>query len=70
MCIRMRPKRVGDAVRKARERQGLTQQQLAKAAKVSQPYLSQIESGSVKDPAVSRMHRIAKALGVKIEDLL
>ena len=62
--------RLGPAIRRLRKTQGLTQIQLATKAKVSQPYLSMVEAGRRKDPPVLRVHRIAKALGVAIEDLL
>ena len=66
----MSPRQLGSTIRKLRERAGLTQDELATKAGISQPYLSQLEAGSVKRPAVQVVHRLAKALGVTIEDLL
>ncbi len=56
-------------VRVWREYRGLTQQQLAEAAGISKPYLSQIESGRRRGTAAV-LSAIAKALGVTVDDLL
>jgi transcriptional regulator with XRE-family HTH domain len=66
----MSPRKLGQAIRRLREQRGLTQEQLAEKAKVSQPYLSHLEGGRRQSPSVTMVHRIAKALGVKIEDVL
>jgi DNA-binding XRE family transcriptional regulator len=51
-----------------REFRGLTQQQLADAAGISKPYLSQIETGKRKG-TVDILSAIAKALNVSLDDL-
>lgn len=56
-------------VRVWREYRGLTQQQLANAAGISKPYLSQLESGQRKG-TVEVMARIARALNVSLDDLV
>ena len=66
----MSPSELGDTIRRLREKAGLTQEDLARRAAISQPYLSQLESGRVKHPAVQIVQRLAKVLGVKIEDVL
>jgi transcriptional regulator with XRE-family HTH domain len=66
----MSPRQLGQAIKRLRTKQRLTQAQLAERAGVSQPYLSQLEAGQKREPAVRIIHRIAKVLGVKIEDLL
>lgn len=66
----MSPARIGTAIRRRREAQDLTQRDLAKKARVSQPYLAQLESGQKKNPALAIVQRIAKALGVTLEELL
>jgi len=55
-------------VRKLREAQGLTQQQLAKLAGVTQPYLHDLEKGN-RGARPETWARIAEALGVKVEEL-
>lgn len=51
-----------------REFRELTQQQLADAAGISKPYLSQIETGKRKG-TVDILSAIAKALNVSLDDL-
>ena len=67
----MQPDSVGEKVRRFRQRRGLTQRQLAEAARVPQPLISQIESG--KRPG-AQIHlvvaaRLAFALGVSLDTL-
>lgn len=52
-----------------REYRGLTQQQLADAAGISKPYLSQIESGKRKGTA-EVLAAIAKALDLSVDDII
>ncbi len=58
------------AIRKLREAEGLTQEQLAQRAKVSQAYLSRLEAGQRKAPTIRIAQRLAKALGVPVAALL
>ena len=66
----MSPRQLGQAIKRLRTKQGLTQTQLAERAGVSQPYLSQLEAGAKEHPDVQIVQKLAKALGVKIDDLL
>ena len=52
-----------------RERRGLTQEDLARKAKVHRVYLAQIET-QTKTPSLATLERLAKALKVKLADLL
>jgi DNA-binding XRE family transcriptional regulator len=52
-----------------REYRGLTQQQVAEAAGISKPYLSQLESGQRKGTA-EVLAGVAKALNVSLDDLV
>lgn len=52
-----------------REYRGMTAVQLAKKADITRPYLTQVENGK-RDGTVQTLRRIAKALGVSIEDLI
>jgi len=54
--------RLGRLIRVLRKEQGLTLVQLAKAAALSHPFLSQLERGLAR-PSMSSLHRIAQALG-------
>ena len=52
-----------------REFRGLTQQQLADAARISKPYLSQIETGKRKG-GTDILSALAKALKVTLEEVI
>ncbi len=55
-------------VRVWREYRGMSAKDLAAQAEVSAPYLSQIENGQ-RDGTFETMKKIAKALGVTLDDL-
>lgn len=57
-------------VARLRKSLGMTAAKLAAAAGICPATLSQIESGHTKDPSVYTVARIARTLGVNIEDLL
>ena len=50
--------------------QRMTQEKLAKRAKVSRGYLAAIEAGHRKNPSLAVVKRLAKALGVPVTELL
>jgi len=60
---------LGAAIKKARIDKQWKQKDLVEATKLSQQYLSEIESDKV-DPRVSILLRVASALGVSPNDLL
>ena len=57
-------------LRELRETRGLTQDQLAKKAKVTRPYITMLEGGAKKNPSLATLKRIAKALKVEVGELL
>ena len=59
----------GNPVRVWREHRGLTQQQLAGAAGISIPYLSQIESGK-RTGSAEVLAAIARELRLSLDDIL
>ena len=61
-------KRAGLGVQQLRRARGLSQEDLAHAARIHQTYLSGVESGK-RNPTVVVLDRIATALGVDIADL-
>ena len=70
-CHIMTPRQIGVTIRKLRETRGWTQEQLAKKARVSQSYLSLLESGERgQAPSVRIALRLARALDVEVEKLL
>ncbi|MGD0388720.1 MAG: helix-turn-helix transcriptional regulator [Tepidisphaeraceae bacterium] len=55
-------------IRVFREHRGLTQEQLAKAAKIARPYLAEIEAGR-KEGSVSVLRALAAALKLDLDDI-
>jgi XRE family transcriptional regulator, aerobic/anaerobic benzoate catabolism transcriptional regulator len=62
-------KLLGDRVRQARARRGMTRKQLARDSGVSERYLAQIEGGE-GNISVLVLRRLAKALNVSVDALL
>jgi transcriptional regulator with XRE-family HTH domain len=62
-------KELGEKIRKAREKAGLTQQQVADQASINVSYYAEIERGEV-NPSVDKLHDIAKVLKLKSFDIL
>jgi transcriptional regulator with XRE-family HTH domain len=60
---------IGTNVRRARQKAGLTQEQLAHEAKIDLTYAGGIERGR-RNPSALVLVRIAEALGVEPADLL
>ncbi len=52
-----------------RKAKGLTQEDLAKAAKISRPYLTEIETGK-KRGSITALKNIAHVLDVTLQDLV
>ncbi len=61
--------RFGHQVRKGRKRTGLSQEALAAKAKIHRNHMGAIERGEA-NVTLLNMERIAKALGVKVRDLI
>ena len=60
---------LGSEIRKARQKAGLTQEELAFRADVSRNYISLMELEQ-KSPTVQTLLRVANALGVKASQLI
>lgn len=61
---------IGDNVKKFRKKKGLTQDGLARKADIPYTTLTKLESNVVKKPSVQTVAKIAKALGISMEDLI
>lgn len=59
----------GNKVRAERLRQGISQERLGELAKVHRTYVGMIERGE-KNITLSNMDKIAKALKIKVSDLV
>ena len=66
----MTPKRLDQVIRELREKKGLTQEELAFKAKVTPGYVAQLELGIRKNPSLDVVRRLARALGVRLAELL
>jgi DNA-binding XRE family transcriptional regulator len=63
------PPMLGDELREARERAGLTQEKLSFRAGLSRPYISQLERG-LKSPTLDTLFLLCDALGVSAADVV
>jgi len=61
---------IGENIKKLRTKAGLSQEDFAKKSGVKYTTLTKIESNVIKKPSVLIMDKVAKALGVNIEDLI
>jgi DNA-binding XRE family transcriptional regulator len=53
-----------------RKHRNMTQAQLAAAAEISQPYIAQLEAGAKQGAAAAVYARLARQLGVRVDDLI
>lgn len=60
---------LGEVLRKARKKAGLTQEELAFKAGISREYGSMLE-GDKKSPTVETLFRVCKALGVRPSSII
>lgn len=61
---------IGQNIKKVRHKLGLTQDDLVRKSGVKHTTLTKIESNVVVKPSVQTAAKIAKALGVPMEDLV
>ena len=61
---------IGENIKKYRNKLGLSQEDFATKSGVKYTTLTKIESNVIKKPSVLIMAKLAKALGVSIEDLI
>jgi transcriptional regulator with XRE-family HTH domain len=66
----MTPRRLSTMLRELRDDRKLTQEELAKRAKITRSHLSLLESGHRKNPSLNVLKRLADALGVPVGELL
>lgn len=61
---------IGDKIKKIRAKKGLTQDALARKAELPYTTLTKIESGVIIRPTIQTVIKIAKGLGVSIDELI
>lgn len=66
----MDEKRLGRLLQVARQRAGLTQQQLCQKAGLSYSTLAKIERGAIKSPSIFTIQTIAHVLGTSLDELI
>jgi len=57
-------------IKKHRKEKGLSQDKLSRLADVSHATIIKIESGGIQSPTIDTVQKIAKALGVDVNDLI
>ena len=57
-------------IKKYRKEKGLSQDKLSRLADVSHATIIKIESGGIQSPTIDTVQKIAKALGVGVDDLI
>ena len=61
---------IGDKIKRLRNKQGLTQDALARKAEIPYTTLTKIESNVVTRPSIQTVVKIAKGLGISIDELI
>jgi len=61
---------VAKNIKRHRNEQGLSQDKLSRMADVSHATIIKIESGGIQSPTIGTVQKIAKALGVSVDDLI
>ena len=60
---------VAKNIKKLRKDKGLSQDKLSRLADVAHATIIKIESGGIQSPTINTVQKIAKALGVGLDDL-
>ena len=60
----------GKALRRIREKRGLSQGDVFRCSGLERTYISRIESGLIEDPRISTAVILARALGVSVDELV
>ncbi len=61
---------IAENIKKYRQKLGISQDRLSKLADVTYNTIIKIESGANKNPTIETLSKIAKALGVGVDDLI
>jgi len=61
---------IGDKVKQLRNKQGLTQDELARKADLPYTTLTKIETNVITKPTIQTVVKIAKGLQVSVDDLI
>ncbi len=61
---------IGKNIKKYREKIGISQDKLSKLADISSNTVAKLESEDSPNPTIETLQKIAKALNVKVDDLI
>jgi transcriptional regulator with XRE-family HTH domain len=61
---------LGERIKALRQKQGLSQGELARRCGISQAAISRLETGSMKDVETAIARRLARALGTSVDYLI
>ena len=61
---------IGDKIKKLRNKQGLTQDELARKSDLPYTTLTKIESNVITKPSIQTVVKIANGLGITIDSLM
>lgn len=61
---------IGDKIKQLRNKQGLTQDELARKSDLPYTTLTKIESNVITKPTIQTVVKIAKGLGIGLDDLM
>jgi len=61
---------IGDKIKRLRNKQGLTQDELARKSDLPYTTLTKIETNVITKPTIQTVVKIAKGLGVSLDDLM
>ena len=61
---------IGDKIKLLRNKQGLTQDELARKSNLPYTTLTKIETNVITKPSIQTVVKIAKGLGIGVDDLI
>ena len=62
--------KIGKNLKNLRKQKGLSQDRLSKLADISYNTVIKLETGGIVNPTIETLQKIAKALGVGVDDLI
>lgn len=62
--------KISKNIKKLRQAKGLSQDRLSKLADVSYNSIIKLETSGITNPTIDTLSKIAKALGVSVDDLI
>jgi len=58
---------IGEQIRRAREKQGMSRKALARLAEISSDSVRKIEDGDTPNPGIRTVKALAEALGIELQ---